>query len=197
LDVYIDVTVDDNTKRLIIYGSPSEAELEEAKLKLVSDFSELSGGGEAKAFNYTISQYYLKRSVIIGFELSIRLILAGRFEAAVDYLNKNGVKCSVPKDEAEFNDLIDLVHKKYKNKIANAKYLELTNRYRELSLKKEEKPTRRYYTRLLVMLSSCEAIRIQLNPKKMTVAEFAEYINLFNEYQNILKNIKNGRGRKH
>ena len=49
LSVYIDVTVDDRMDGLIISGRPTHDELEEAKMKLVSEFTELSGGGEMKA----------------------------------------------------------------------------------------------------------------------------------------------------
>jgi hypothetical protein len=56
---------------------------------------------------------------------------------------------------------------------------------------KSEKPTRKYFTRILVMLSSCEVIKMRLNPKEITLAEFAEYINLFNDYQNQLKISRN------
>jgi hypothetical protein len=192
LSVYIDITVDDQLDRLIISGSPSREELEETKLKLISEFSEIAGGGEMKAYANVVSDYHKQQNLINGLELSLSLILAGRFEKAIEYLNeRGGVKCSIPKGENEFNALVDKVSMKLKNRIA--KFKETNNRYKALSSGKGGKPTRRYYNRILIMLSTCEIIKMQLNPKTMTVAEFAEYLNVFNEYQNHLKIKKYGK----
>ena len=186
LSIYIDVTCDDNKlKKLIIKGNPTQAELEEARFKLVTDFSELSNNGESQAMSEVMSNFYYQRNLIVGYELALKLVVAGKFDKAVEYLNQNGLKCSVPQTEEEFQKLIRAIQMKLKNRIA--KYKESRSQYNALSSGKGEKPTRRYYNKLIVMLSTCEAIKIQLNPKKMTVAEFAEYLNMFNEYQNQLK----------
>jgi hypothetical protein len=184
--------VDNKLERLVISGSPSAEELEEAVMRLTSEFSELSGGGDGKAFAGVANRYYALRNVIAGFEVSMRLLMGGRFEKAVEFLNASGgVKCSVPGSEVEFGDLVKRVQLKYKNRLA--KFREAEGRYRALSLKKGEKPDRRYYSRLLVMLSTSEVIKMQLNPREMTVAEFAEYLNVFNEYRNQLKMSRNGK----
>lgn len=193
LSVYIDVTCDDSKlKNLIIKGNPTQAELEEARFKLVTDFSELSNNGESQAISEVMSNFYYQRNLIVGYELSLKLVLAGKFEKSIEYLNQNGLKCSVPETEEEFQKLIRAIQMKLKNRIV--KYKEAQNQYKTLSSGKGEKPTRKYYNKLLVMLSTCEAIKIQLNPKKMTVAEFAEYLNMFNEYQNHLKMRNNQHG---
>jgi hypothetical protein len=191
LSVYIDVTVDDKLNRLVIAGNPSIEELEEAKLKLITDFNEVASGGEMRAYIEAARNYYRLRSLITGLELSLRLIVSGRFDAAVDYLNKNDVPCSVPESEDDLKALIRKVQMKMKNRMAKLK--EAESRYRALSSKGGDKPTRRYYNRLLIMLSTCEIIKMQLNPKTLTVAEFAEYLNVFNEYQNHLKIKKYGK----
>jgi hypothetical protein len=192
LSVYIDITVDDRLDRLIISGNPLREELEETKLKLISEFSEIAGGGEMKAYTNVVSDYYKQHNLINGLELSLNLILAGRFEKAIEYLNeRGGIKCSIPKSEDELNALVDKVGMKLKNRIV--KFKETNSRYKALSSGKGGKPTRRYYNRLLIMLSTCEVVKMQLNPKTMTVAEFAEYLNVFNEYQNHLKMKKYGK----
>jgi hypothetical protein len=190
LSVYIDVTVDDKLERLVIAGSASRAELEEVKLRLITEFSELSGNGEVLVFNEILNSYYKHRALIAGLEASLRLLASGRFEAATEYLNKNGVKCCVPGGDEEAGALIERVRLKLKSRMA--KFRELSGRY-ELLSRKGERPTRRYYNRLLVTLSTCEVIKMQLNAGRMTVAEFAEYLNVYNEYQNRLIMNRNGK----
>jgi len=184
LSVYIDIVVDNKLKGLVVSGNPTPEELENAKLRLMSDFAEIANSGESQAITEVINSYYAQRNAINGLKIALKLVLAGRFEKAIEYLNKNGVKCSAPANEGEFKALIDKIHLKLKNRMA--KFKEISSRYKILS-KKGDKPTRRYYNKLLVMLSTCEIIKMQLDPKKMTVAEFAEYLNIFNEYQNHLK----------
>jgi hypothetical protein len=190
LSVYIDVTVDDKLERLVIAGSPSRAELEEARLKLITEFSELSGNRETQVFNEILNSYYKQRVLIVGLEASLRLIACGRFDAATEYLNKNGVRCSVPGSDEDVNALVEKVQVKLK--VYNSNLIKINGQCRPL-MKKGEKPTRKYYNRLLITLSTCEVIKMQLNPNKMTVAEFAEYLNMFNEYQNLLIMKRNGK----
>lgn len=191
LSVYIDITADEGKlKNLIIKGNPTNEELEEARFRLVTEFSEISNSGESAVFREVTGNFYKQRALVLGYELSLKLLLAGRFRAAVGYLNKNGLNCQVPETEEEFKKLAESISLKIKNR--TAKYKEAESAYKALSSGKGEKPTRRYYNRLLVILSTCEAIKIQLNPKKMTVAEFAEYLNMFNEYRNHLKMKRNG-----
>lgn len=194
LSIYIDVTCDDSKlKNLIIRGKATSIELEEARFKLITDFSELSNQGESKAISEVMGNFYYQRNIIVGLELALKLVLVGRFENAIDYLNKNGLRCSIPETEEEFQKLIKAVQMRIKNRMV--KYKEAQNQYKAMSSGKGEKPTRKYYNKLLVMLSTCDAIKMQLNPKQLTVAEFAEYLNLFNEYQNQLKmrNINHGK----
>lgn len=193
LSIYIDVTCDDSKlKSLIIEGNPTQEELEEARFKLVTDFSELSNHGESQAISEVMSNFYYQRNLIVGYELCLKLVLSGMFEKSIEYLNENGLTCSVPQSEEDFQKLIHAIQMKLKNRMV--KYKEARSQYNALASGKDEKPTRRYYNKLIVILSTCEAIKIQLNPKKMTVAEFAEYLNMFNEYQNHLKMRNNKHG---
>lgn len=194
LSIYIEVTCDDSKlKNLIIKGSPTQEQLEEARFKLVSDFCELSNNGESQVIYESINNFYYQRNLIIGYELCLKLILAGKFDKAIEYLNDNGLTCSIPQEEEEYQKLIRTIQMKLKNRMV--KYKEAQNRYKTLSSGKgEKKPTRKYYNKLIVMLSTCEVIKIQLRPKDMTVSEFAEYLNMFNEYQNHLKIRNNKQG---
>ena len=192
LSTYIDMIVDDKLDGIIISGNPLREQLEEAKMKIISEFHEISGGGETKVYVDTASSYYAKLSVIAGFDIAIRLMQAGMYAKAIEFLNKYGVKCSAPTTDEELKLLINMIDLKLKNRLA--KLQEASSKFKALSSKKKcDKPTRAYFNRLLVMLSTCEVVKIQLNPKKMTVAEFAEYLNVFNEYQNQLKIRKYGK----
>lgn len=184
LSVYIDVTVDDRLERLAISGHPSREELEEARMRLVSEFSELSAASETAALAETAAAYYRRMTLIAGFETAFRLVSSGRFEGAAAFLNGNGVKCRAPASAEELESLVKRIRMKLMNH--HAKLKEERRQYEALSAH-GGKPTRSYYNRLLVSLSVCEAIKMQLNPAQMTVAEFAEYLNLFNEYQHQMK----------
>lgn len=185
MNLYIDMVVDDNLKVLVIKGKPTQAELEEARLKIVTEFSELSNNGESQAISDVMSNFYYQRNLIVGYELSLKLVLAGKFDKAIEYLNDNGLKCSVPQTEKEFQKLIRAIKMKIKNRMV--KYKEARSQYNAISSGKEEKPTRKYFNKLLIMLSTCEVIKMQLNFNKLTAAEFSTYLNMFNDYQNHLK----------
>jgi hypothetical protein len=193
LPVYIDVTCDDRLERLIISGNPTQEMLEETRSKLTQEFAGLTGNTEMKIFAEEARNYFRKRNTISGIELSIRLIASGQYTEAVNFLNKNGVECFVPENDEQAKQLIEKLNLKLKNHLA--KFKQVKARFEALQ-KKSEKPTRKYYNRLLATLSTCEIIKMQLDRNKLTLSEFAEYINILNEYQEQLKSIKNDR-RKH
>lgn len=191
LSAYIDAVCDDRLESLIIEGKPSREELEEARFKLVTGFSEMSNQGEASAFCEVMGNYYYQRGLLLGYELSLKLIISGRYDAALEYLKGSGLDLPIPETKEELEKLIKTIELKMKNRIV--KYKEAKSAYKALSSRKGEKPTRRYYSKLLVILSTSEVIKIQLSAKKMTVAEFADYLNIYNEYQNQLKFRKHAR----
>lgn len=190
LSVYMDVVCDDNLSALTIKGNPSNELLEDTKFKLISEFSEMSNQSETETQIERMRNLYLHEIRIRGYELSLTLIIEKRYPEAIGFLNRNGLKCKTPETEEEFERLIKAVRMKITNN--TAKYREAKTAY-DSYVKKGEKPTRKYFNKLLVMLSVCEIIKFQLDPKKMTVAEFAEYLNLYNEYTNNLKSNQYGR----
>ncbi len=191
LSVYIDVTCDNKLESLVISGRPTTAQLEEARLKLMSEFYEASDNASAQMFSETSRNLFAKRNRIIGLEASLRLILAKRYEYSIIYLNKNGVKCSWPESDEDFKKLVSKINIEIKNSIIKLKIAQA--KYDSLHSCNSEKPNRKYYNKLLIILSTCDIIKIQLNPKKMMVSEFAEYLNLYNEYKNYLKMKRNGK----
>lgn len=192
LSIYIDVTCDDSKlNKLVIQGNPTQEQLEDARFKLVTDFSELSNNGESKAISDVITNLYYQRNILLGYEISLKLVLTGKFSESIAYLNNHGLKCEVPKTEDEHKKLINAMQLKIKNRLA--KYKEARSQYDVFYSGKTERPTRAYYNKLIVMLSMCEIIKIQLNIQELTAAQFAEYLNVYNEYQNQLKIKNNGK----
>jgi len=190
LSVYIDVVCDDNLNALVIEGNPTNELLEDTKLKLMSEFSEMSNQAEMKMQIDRMRNLYLYEIQIRGFELALALISRKMYPEAIEFLNQNGLKCKAPETEEEFEKLTKAIQIKIMNRISKYKEAKAAC---DLYQKKGEKPTRKYFNKLLVMLSVCEIIKFQLDTKKMTVAEFAEYLNLYNEYQNNLKSTQYGR----
>jgi hypothetical protein len=188
--VYIDVTCDDKLEKLIITGNPPREILEETKAKLMQEFSSLTGGGEMKEFTATARDFFQKRNTVMGIEVCIHLIASGKYGEAVEFLNRARIACTEPENEEQAARLITRLNGELKNR--SGKLKEAADRYEKLQ-KKGEKPTRQYYNRLLVMLSTSETVKIQLDRNRLTLSEFAEYINAFNEYQTQLKAIQNGR----
>ena len=195
LSVYIDITVDNKLNSLVISGKPTTEKLEETKMKLVYDFTEASGGIDMKGYTSIVGQYHQQLNIITGFDFSIELIKVGRYEKALQFLNANGLNCSIPETADAVDILLKSVEMKYKNRLA--KFKEISTKYGELTAKKTEKPTRQYYSKLIIALSTCEAIKMQLNPKQMTVSDFAEYLNIYNEYLNHIKSTKYGKYRNY
>ncbi len=191
LAVYIDVTCDDHLlHRLTLRGKPTLKQLHEARFKLMADFAELSNQGQTKAIQQACLHYYRQRSLLFGMELCHQVVQTGASEEAVQFLTQYGLSCTVPTSLEETNRLLENIQMKIKNR--RVKLKEAKKAY-DLLTQKSEKPNRQYYSKLLVMLSTCEAIKMQLNPNRMTVAEFAEYISLFQHYQNQLKFRNNGK----
>jgi hypothetical protein len=182
LAVYIDVVCDDKLDLLIISGNPTQSQLMATAIKLITEFNQLSNESEAKSMTDAAKLYHLNRMIIFCLDACYNLIRAGKYKDAITYLNKNGMSCEEPQNDKERSTLLKTIQHKIKNRMI--KYREAETDYKNLTGKQGERPTRKYFNRILVLLSTCEVIKMQLNPRQITVAEFAEYLNIFNEYQN-------------
>jgi hypothetical protein len=162
LSVYIDLVCDGRLEALIISGKPSEMQLAAAAEKLTVEFSELSSDNEMESMTAAAKTFYLNRSYLLCFDICYRLVNTGKYEKAVEYLNTHGLPCKVPQNDTEKAALLKATGKKIKSRMV--KYKEAEKQYK-IFAGKSEKPTRKYFTRILVMLSSCEVIKMRLNPK--------------------------------
>lgn len=190
---YIDFVCDGHTSGIIISGDPTEEEIQATCNTLKMDFHELSSGKSGEGYINSINGLYSKKNTILGLQISLKLVLVGRYEKAIDFLNKNGVKSCIPTTIQDQENLINRITKRIA--LRTAKLQEATTEHNNSFLtnkNKTETPTRKYYNKLLVILSSSEAIKMRID-KNITVAEFAEYINLYNEHCEHLLNINNSR----
>jgi hypothetical protein len=193
LSVYIDAVVDGRLDRLVISGNPSREQMEAARDKIVMEFSELTESEETKSMHEAARHYHLQRIVLLKLETSLKLFLAGDFKASVEYLNGAGIECSIPETEEQAESLAKRIRLRISNQSAKLKRAAATYRDYTSGMKSGGKPTRRYFNRLTVMLSTCEAIKMHLNPNRITVAQFAEYLNIYREYSDYLMKIKTDR----
>ena len=179
LSVWIDVTVDNNLQKLILSGNPSREQLEAAKDKIYREYMDISDDTEMKASSEAYFDFIRKRVIVLGLVMAIDLIANDKFSYSLQFLNNCGISAKEPENENQKADLIKSLELKLKNR--QAKLQEAQTRYESLQ-KKGEKPTRKYYNKLIVILSTCEAIKMQIDAKKLLLSEFAEYLNMYNEY---------------
>lgn len=186
MSVYIDIVCDEKLDGLIIVGDPPKELLEAAALKICSEFSVLSGGSD-RTMEITRRMHYYY-SLILIYSISLNLISMGKHDKdVIDALNKNGLSCSMPKDDQETAKLIS----RLKSAISEKKIRMNSEKKRLDALKTGEniKPTREYYTSNLVMLSKHVGFRLT---KDITLAEYAAYLKDYKEEIQRLKQLKDG-----
>jgi hypothetical protein len=163
--------------------------LQEAKLKLVTEFSELSGNTAMKNYIANSKAYWRQLNVVKGLETAHTLVSAGRIQPATDFMKSVGIPCN---ENMATEEIALFIERQIKARIIKLKDARHRMEQRDKN-SREQGYTRKYFNRLLTVLSTCEAIHIQLDRNKMTVAEFAEYINIYNEYSTNIKDLKHGR----
>lgn len=190
LTVFIDLVCDDNIQALVISGTPTNEELEEARISIINKYYEISNNEESSSIYNETRNYYKLRNQITGFEVCLKLVCLERYENCISFLCDNGLKCKAPEDEKQKEKLIKKIDMLLKSKLIKLK--ESSNKINKKGTK-TEKPTREYFNKLIVTISASESIKMPLDKNKLTVAEFAGYINLFTTYQNQLKSLYHGR----
>ena len=81
-------------------------------------------------FSEIMRTYYSKRNIVSGYNFAIMLIRARRYDKAIEFLNANGMKCSVPEMECEHNNMIAEVERALKYELLELQ--ELEGKYRVL-----------------------------------------------------------------
>lgn len=188
LSVYIDVVCNDNLQALVIYGKPDKEDLLAAKSALNFEFAELSGNSEISSIVNIVRQMYQIQSQMLGFDIAIKLVSAGKVDETEDWLKLHIPNYSKPNDEESISKLIKKMVGLYKAK--EIQLNELKKRYDAISSKGGDKIKPEYYTELLITIS--KNIGFHLKREELTLSEFAIYLKDLNRSIESLKSRSNG-----
>lgn len=171
LRVYIDIICHDNLRALVVSGNPSDEVLEEAKIKLVTEFRQLSGDSNSKYSN-SIKRMLAYKLQVVGLSSAIRM-LASKDVRAFEYLRANGIPCNVKSyDNTTISRLITRIESKIRT--LNIKIREEHGRL--LNMPKGTTPTEESFNDQLVILSKHAGFRLT---RDITLAEYAGYLKNF------------------
>lgn len=189
LNQYIKIVCENDLSTLVLKGNPPIEVLEAARLKIITEFSVLTGGSSIH-LNSTRKVYYY-HSLIILYSLCAELILSGEQEIPVKVLNKNGLHCDIPNNIEETNKLIDKIksvisEKKIRLKAENKKLSSIDD-------KKMGKPTRENFISSLVTISKHAGFRLTTD---ISLMEYASYLNDYKREIEQLKRLRYGKNNK-
>lgn len=179
LRVYIDMVCDDDLRALVVYGNPGDDVVEEARGRLLTEFSELSGDSRFGVMNSCLRRMHYYRSNILLLAVCQRLLFLGGKEKVVEYLREQGVGCDGLSREELLSKVSGLIgERKMRLRSEEKRYKKLTDE------EKTEKPTRRYFTEQLVELSKYAGFRLTT---EISLGEYAAYVRSMKEYVEQLK----------
>lgn len=180
------MTCDDDLQALVIEGNPSNDVLEAARIKLLSEFSVLSGSTDKGVI--IAKKVYLYRALIMLYIISANLIASGDY-SCIETLNKKGLSCKEPKNEDDVNKLL----KRIKSAITEKKVRMAEEEKRLARIQgKGEKPTREGYMATLVAISKNAGFRIDTG---ITMAEYAAYLRDYKKDMEQLLQLRYGKNK--
>lgn len=186
LKVYIELVCNDNLDALIISGNPTREELEDARDRIFSEFSAISGASETRRTTL-LRESRLYRSQIVGLIAALHLISLG--DKDVGILKEFGIRFKVPDNADELNELINKIFSKIsERKIRYNKSISELNRLNEKEAGKKVNPMD--FFNQLVSLSRWAGFRIGT---EISLAEYSAYLKQMNEYAEQLKVKRNGK----
>lgn len=184
--VYISLVCDDNLRALVLHGNPPEELLRDAKMNILTEFSELSGGTGTFKINNILREYYRCRSQYTGLSISLELLARGRYDKAFAYLASYGITRPKNDNEEQMLKAAKIVASKAKLKAVRMK--ELSKRYSSLVRDTgKSKATKDDYYRGLVNMSKHFGFNISAS---FSCANVAAYIN---QYHTSLNSFNHGR----
>ena len=189
LEMYIKMVCDGDLSVLVVSGEPGEDVLEAARIKIVSEFSVLTGSSD-KMMSVTRKVYFY-HSLILTYAICGDLIAAGEVEEAVKVLNQKGVRCTVPVNVEEREKLLKRIKSAITEKKIRLK--EENKRMKELQEKKSGKVKREDFIQTLVALSKHAGFRLTTG---ISLTEYAAYLKDYNREIEQLKQMKYGKNNK-
>lgn len=188
LETYIKMACDGDLSVLIVSGNPGDDVLEAARLKIVSEFSVLSGSSDG--MSNAMRKAYFYHSLLLTLSVCGELIAFGEQEEAVRVLNEKGIRCSAPKTEEERMKLLKRIKSAMTEKRLRLKEEERRMKSME---SKGKKATREDFMETLVALSRHAGFRITTG---ITLSEYAAYLKDYKREIEQLKQLRNGKNNK-
>ena len=187
--MYIKMVCDGDLSVLVVSGNPDDDTLEAARIKIVSEFSMLSGSSDK--LTVAMRSVYFYHSLILTYAICGDLVSVGETEEVVRVLNEKGVRCSVPKTEEERRKLLKRIKSAITEKKLRLK--EADRRMKSLQDKKGSKATREDFMATLVALSKNVGFRITTD---ITLSEYAAYLKNYKQEVERLKEISHAKNNK-
>lgn len=188
LKVYIEIVCNNNLDALIISGNPPKEVLEDTYNKIISGYAELSGSSMATRYNVLLKDIYSYRSQIIGLTLCLQ-ILPITPDAAVGNLSKLGMRCSIPENNEDMEDLIRKIDSRIKDRSIRMKKAQKEFDSIQKSNKSGAITPGDFYDQLAI-ISRWAGFRISTD---ITLAEYVVYIKQMSEYVEQSKSMINGK----
>lgn len=179
LDVFIDVLVNKNFRRLIRWGGATDKQLYKAWEQLFSEYAELSETPQYKKMIGLSKEIGQLQSKIMTVNICIQVLNNRYSDAAVSALKRLGYSVYFDlNDKQKYQKALISVRKKVK--AAELTLMQRTGQYDEMIAGvKEGKLTEDYFTEMLVELSKFMGYR--LNASEITVTEFVTISNKRNK----------------
>lgn len=189
---YIELICEDNLSILIVEGKPDAEALNEAKMDVISEFSELSGDEGSSAIVDSLRKIYKYRAEIMGMTIALKNIYA-RFEEAVAVLRRFGIRGDVSNDPESIGKFIKRVQAEMKSR--STRMQTEINSYNSLSTKNESKPlaAQNVFDEMSII---SQFVKYGIDTGT-NLALYASHRKNYKSYSNSLKNPKHGNDKKH
>lgn len=186
LSVFIDAICDKKIESLIIDSAKTVdvSMLTEALSLLCYEFSDLCGSGTSRIWKESSKSVLRSKAYIRGLGIAIFLINENNkedIEKAIKQLKIFGVEVKAPKTDKEKKDLISYIEGKIKDKKVRLIKEQTDYETIEKSNPKNELPTRKYFTEIMIELRSFMGYNVR--EQDTTLMEFSIMLNKYNNHK--------------
>ena len=186
LSVFIDAICDKRIDSLIIDSSKivDVSMLPEALASLCYEFSDLCGSGTSRIWKESSKSVLRSKAYIRGMGIAIFLIqtnIKEDIDKAIEYLKIFGVEAIFPETDKEKKDLIYKIEGKIKDKKVRLIKEQTDYEVIEKSNPKNELPTRKYFTEIMIELRSFMGYNVR--ESDTTLMEFSIMLNKYNNHK--------------
>ena len=186
LSVFIDAVCDKRIDSLIIDSSKivDVSMLPEALASLCYEFSDLCGSGTSRIWKESSKSVLRSKAYIRGMGIAIFLIqtnIKEDIDKAIEYLKIFGVESKFPETKQEKTDLIAKIEGKIKDKKVRLIKEQTDYEVIEKSNPKNELPTRKYFTEIMIELRSFMGYNVR--ESDTTLMEFSIMLNKYNNHK--------------